>query len=325
MALFDMPKEKLFEYMGSSPCPDDFDKFWADALAELDTFDPNPEFVPAKDFSCKSADCYDLFFTGTKGARIHAKFVKPKNIEGKIPAVMAYHGGSSQSGSWNRNLKFIAEGMAIARLDCRGQGEGISEDIGSYKGNNTYYYYTRGLEDENPHNMYYRDVFLDTVLMTRIIMDLPYIDKEKISVIGGSQAGALSIVCAALVPEVKLAIIQYPYLSDYKRGWSLEHPDSYPALRDFFKDRDPMHLNEDVYFNRLGYIDVQNFAHMIDAEVLMATALMDATCPPSTQFAFYNKLNCKKDVIFFPEYGHIYLRGWEDIAFKKLMEFNEGK
>ncbi|MBR2477009.1 MAG: acetylxylan esterase [Clostridia bacterium] len=321
MAAFDMPKDKLFTYMGISPCPDDFDKFWDDALAELDTFDPNPEFIPAEDFSCKSADCYDLFFTGTKGARIHAKFIKPKNIEGKIPAVIAGHGGSSQSGSWNRNLKFTAEGMAIARLDCRGQG-GISEDTGIYKGNNTYYYYTRGLEDENSHNLYYRDVFLDSVLLTRIIMNLPYIDKEKISVIGGSQAGALSIVTAALVPEVKLALIQYPYLCDFKRGWSIEHPESYSGIRDFFKDRDPMHLKEDIYFNRLGYIDMQNFAHKINCEVLMATGLMDATCPPSTQFAFYNKLNCKKDVIFFPEYGHIYLRGWEDIAFKKLMEFN---
>ena len=242
MALFDMPKEKLFEYMGSSPCPADFDEFWADALAELDTFDPDPEFVPAKDFSCKSADCYDLFFTGTKGARVHAKFLKPKNIDGKIPAVMAYHGYTSQSGSWNRNLKFIAEGMAIARLDCRGQGEGISEDRGGYK-----------------------------------------------------------------------------------RVWNLELSDAYTGLREFFRDCDPMHLKEDEFFNKLGYIDVQNFAHKINAEVLMATALMDATCPPSTQFAFYNKLNCKKDVIFFPEYGHIYLRGWEDIAFKKLMEFNEGK
>lgn len=318
MAIFDMPKEKLFTYEGSSPCPDDFDKYWADALAELDTFDPNPEFIPAEDFSCKSADCYDLYFTGTKGARIHAKYLKPKNIDGKIPAVMAYHGYSSQSGSWNRNLKFTAEGMAIARLDCRGQG-GTSEDVGGYKGNTMYYHFTRGLEDENPHNMYYRDVFLDTVIMTRIIMSLPYIDENRISVIGGSQGAALSIACAALVPEVKLALIQYPYLSDYKRVWNLELRDAYTGLREFFRDRDPMHLKEDYYFNKLGYIDVQNFAHMIQSEVLMATGLEDATCPPSTQFAFYNKLNCKKDVIFFPEYGHIYLRGWEDIAFKKLM------
>ncbi len=318
MAMFDMTKEKLLTYEGSSPCPNDFDKFWADALAELDTFDPNPEFIPAEDFECKSADCYDLYFTGTKGARIHAKFLKPKNIDGKIPAVMAYHGYTSQSGSWNRNLKFTAEGMAIARLDCRGQG-GTSEDTGSYKGNTVYYHFTRGLEDENSHNMYYRDVFLDTVIMTRIIMSLPYIDENRISVIGGSQGAALSIACAALVPEVKLALIQYPYLSDFKRVWNLEISNSYTGLREFFKDRDPMHLKEDVYFNRLGYIDVQNFAHMINAEVLMATGLMDLDCPPSTQFAFYNKLTCKKNVIFFPEYGHIYLRGWEDIAFKKLL------
>lgn len=31
---------------------------------------------------------------------------------------------------------------------------------------------------------------------------------------------------------------------------------------------------------------------------------MDKTCPPSTQFATYNKLVCRKRHLIFPEYGH---------------------
>lgn len=319
MALYDMPKEKLFEYTGSSPKPNDFEKFWAEALAELDTFDADPQFIPAKDFACKSAECYDLFFTGTKGARVHAKYVKPKNADGKMPAVMAFHGYSSQSGSWNRNLKFTAEGIAVARLDCRGQG-GLSEDTGSYKGLTAYNHFIRGLSDENPHNLYYRDVFLDAVLMTRIISSLPDIDENRIAVIGGSQGAALSAATAALVPTVKLALVQYPYLCDYKRVWALERTEAYTGLREFFHDCDPLHEKEDEFFNRLGYIDIQNFAPMIKAEVLMASGLADTVCPPSTHFAFYNKVKSEKNVLIFPEYGHVYLRGWEDIAFKKLLE-----
>jgi cephalosporin-C deacetylase len=49
----------------------------------------------------------------------------------------------------------------------------------------------------------------------------------------------------------------------------------------------------------------------------MFTGLMDTTCPPSTQFAMYNKVTSKKDVIFYPEYGHEGLKGAED----KIFEF----
>lgn len=319
MALYDMPKEKLFEYTGSTPKPKDFEKFWSDALAELATFDPQPEFVPSEDFSCKSADCYHIFFTGTKGARVHAKYVKPKNVNGKMPAVVAFHGYNSRSGSWNRNLKFTAEGIAVARLDCRGQTP-FSDDTASYKGLTAYNHFVRGLGDENPHNLYYRDVFLDAVLLTRIISSLPDVDENRICVMGGSQGAALSIAAAALVPQVKLAVLQYPYLCDYKRVWALERTDAYTGLREFFHDCDPLHEKEDEIFNRLGYIDVQNFAPMINAEVVMASGLSDTVCPPSTHFAFYNKVKSKKQVLVFPEYGHVYLNGWEDIAFKKILE-----
>ena len=39
-------RKKLKEYTGSSPCPKDFDQYWADALSEMNALDPAPEFVP---------------------------------------------------------------------------------------------------------------------------------------------------------------------------------------------------------------------------------------------------------------------------------------
>ena len=42
-------------------------------------------------------------------------------------------------------------------------------------------------------------------------------------------------------------------------------------------------------------------AKRIKADVTMATGLMDTICPPSTQFAMYNKLNCNKKVLIYPE------------------------
>ena len=80
--------------------------------------------------------------------------------------------------------------------------------------------------------------------------------------------------------------------------------EAYDELKRYFKFIDPAHETEDYVFNTLAYIDIQNLAHRIKAEVTMLTGLMDNICPPSTQFAAYNKINSNKNIIVFPEWGH---------------------
>jgi cephalosporin-C deacetylase len=79
---------------------------------------------------------------------------------------------------------------------------------------------------------------------------------------------------------------------------------------------DPQHLREEEIFTRLGYIDVQNLAPRIKAEVLMGVGLMDTVCPPSTQFAAYNKIAGKKSVAIFPDFGHEGLPGFGDMVYQ---------
>jgi cephalosporin-C deacetylase len=71
-------------------------------------------------------------------------------------------------------------------------------------------------------------------------------------------------------------------------------------------------------FTRLGYIDNQHLAPRIRGEVRMATGLMDTVCPPSTQFAAYNRMGCPKSLIVFPDYGHEGLPWIGDHAFSFL-------
>jgi cephalosporin-C deacetylase len=53
---------------------------------------------------------------------------------------------------------------------------------------------------------------------------------------------------------------------------------------------------------------------------MMATGLMDTTCPPSTQFAMYNKLTCEKQVVIYPDFGHEGLKGQDEIEFNFMAE-----
>ena len=318
MPCVDMPLEKLREYGGINPRPTDFDEFWERGLAEMRAIDPRPEFKPYPSSSA-IADLFELTFTSTKGARIYAKFARPKNIKGKIPAVLQFHGLSGSSSAWCELLNYVSQGYAVAFMDCRGQG-GKSEDVGGQGGTTYSTPFTRGLGGD-PDNLYLRDVFLDTAMMARVVMELDYVDETRVGVMGGSQGGGLSIACAALVPEIKLCASNFPYMSDYKRVFEMDlDKDAYEGLRYYFRWYDPSHEREDEIFSKLGYVDIQHLAPRIRAKVLMATCLRDTICPPSTQFAMYNKITSEKSVKIYHDYAHEIPRFHVDKMFEFMAE-----
>ena len=311
----ELPLEELMNYKGSSVCPEDFDDYWGGALKEMHAVDPNVELRPA-DFVTDAADCFDLFFTGVRGARIHAKLLLPKGLQSPCPAVLQFHGYTGNAGNWCEKLSYVCAGFAVAALDCRGQA-GLSQDTGGVQGTTMNGHIIRGLLDE-PENLLMRHIFLDTAELAEIVMGLPSVDETRVSVMGGSQGGGLSLVCAALVPQIKKAAVDYPFLCDYQRVWQLNRTieNAYSELRTFFRDFDPRHEREDEFFRRLGYIDAVNLAKWIRADTIMAITLMDECCPPSTQFATFNRIPGKKHKYIYPDFTHECIPSHADIVYQ---------
>lgn len=302
MPVLDMPLEQLKQYQGTNPKPQDFDAFWDKSLDEMRQLDPQVTVTPS-DFQAPYADCFDLYYTGTLGARVYAKLIKPKKMEGKCPAVLHFHGYSGASGDWTEYLHYAAAGYVVAAMDCRGQA-GKSNDPCDTIGNTLHGQIIRGLNDQ-PEKLTFRNIFLDTALLARIIMDMPEVDETRVGCYGGSQGGALTIACAALEPRIKRAAPMYPFLCDYKRVWEMDLAlDAYSELKEYFRSKDPRHERETEIFTKLGYIDLQYLAPRIQADVLLFTGLMDNICPPSTQFAAYNKMTCQKEMVIYPDFGH---------------------
>ncbi|MDR2403500.1 MAG: acetylxylan esterase [Spirochaetaceae bacterium] len=313
--LIDIPVSELPNWQGRNPRPEDHEAYWERALGELASTDPAQELIPAS-FSCPFADCFDLYFTGVRGARIHAKFVLPKNIRSPLPAVFKFHGYAWNAGDWFGLLGYAAAGIAVAAMDCRGQG-GSSEDTGGVRGNTLHGHIIRGLDD-SPDNLLFRHIFLDTAQLVRVVSGFPEIDENRLGAFGGSQGGALTVACAALSP-IKRAAPVYPFLCDYKQVWELDlAKDAYQELKDYFRWFDPRHEREEKVFTTLGYIDLQFLAPRIKAEVLLFTGLMDTICPPSSQFAMYNKIRAKKKFLLYPDFGHENLPDCDDITFAFL-------
>lgn len=310
MPTIDFPLMQLQAYSGVNPKPVDFDEYWERALQEMRETDSQIELIPSP-FQTASAECFDLFFTGVRGARIHAKYARPRYSEQPHPAVLKFHGYSGNAGDWHDLLGFISLGFSVFAMDSRGQG-GSSEDTGGVKGNTLNGHIIRGIDD-HPDDLLFRHIFLDTAQLASIALAMPEIDSEQLYATGWSQGGGLALACGALEPRIRKLAPVYPFLSDYRRVWEMDlAKDAYAELRNYFRLFDPQHEREDEIFTKLGYIDIQHLASRIKGEVLLGIGLMDTICPPSTQFAVYNKIKSTKRIEIYPDYGHEGLPGLHD-------------
>lgn len=294
-----------FTYQGSGIKPADFDEFWDSQLKKISDR-PLNYTIEEIDFPSHVATCYAVTFESIDGAKISCQLLQPKVAKGKVPGMLFFHGYHVNSGDWSDKIGWVAEGYAVLAMDCRGQGGQSENREASVKGTAINGFVIRGVE-EGKENLYYKNVFIDTVIAARILMDLDEVDEENISIQGSSQGGALALICASLEPRIKKVAINHPFLSDYRKAYSIGAQDSaYSEINYWFRFRDPLHERETYFFETLEYIDVQHFVSRIKARVILTMGLEDSVCFPVTQFAVYNKLTCPKKLLVLPEYGHEY-------------------
>lgn len=317
MPLIDMPLEELKAYQGKNPRPADMEEYWTRALVEMHALGTGCELIPAP-FSAPGVECFDLYFTGTGGARVHGRLARPAGRK-NLPAVIQFHGYSGAGAGFSALLSYVAAGFVSVSMDARGQG-GCSEDSGKVKGTTYSGQIIRGLDDPDPDKLLFRNIFLDTAQLARIVMAMDEVDASRVGCFGGSQGGALTLACAALEPSIRRAAPVMPFLCDYQRVWEMDlDVDAYAELKYYFRNFDPLHEREKEVFTKLGYIDNQHLAHRIRAEIKMFTGLLDTVCPPSTQFAAYNKITSPKQVVIYPDFTHEGYPGCDDMIMQFML------
>lgn len=309
--------EQLNGYLGTTPIPGDFEEFWAARMEEADQVPLEYSVTQAREVpSFDTCDYLDLWFTGMGGAHIYAKYLKPRSAK-PIPVVLQFHGYPGASRSWLEQSSYAGMGMAIIAIDCPGQG-GWSDDIGGFAGTTVTGHIVAGL-DGPPEKMYYVRFHQNVRILCRILRKLDGIDVGNVYINGASQGGGLGIACAALNRDlINRAAILYPFLSDYRMVWELgADVVAYEGLRYYSRWFDPDGTKENQWFAKLGYIDSKNFAHMIRCPILFGTGLEDTICPPQTQCAVFNNLNCPKKRYLFPGFGHEEIQDFDD----RILEF----
>ena len=301
-----MKMKDLENYSGSGIKPADFDAFWEDGLREMESL-PLDYILDPVDIPSQVANFYHLTFKGVGGATIHCQLITPKETAGRnFKGLLQFHGYHTDSGDFQDKIGWAAEGFVVLAMDARGQG-GLSEDRTQTSGGVMKGLIIRGME-EGKNNLYFRQVFLDTAHAARILKSMDFVNENRIYAQGASQGGGLTIACAGLVPDLYRIYVSYPFLSDYRKAYSLgAQTSAFEEIPYWFQFRDPLHKRDKEIFDTLEYIDIQHFAPRIKAEVCWAVGLQDTIVPPITQMATYNNITTKKNLIVLPEYGHEYL------------------
>ncbi len=302
------------DYEGMTPCPEDFDEFWAARMAEADEVPLQWHTEPSEIVPCDTCQYLDLWFVGMGGARLYAKYLRPAS-DGPLPLVLQFHGYPGASRSWFEQSSFAGMGCALIALDNPGQG-GRSQDAGGFVGTTVSGHLVAGL-DGDPRDLYYVRLYQDIRILCRIVRELGgqgQVDLSRVYVNGASQGGGMGIACAALNPDlVSRAAILYPFLSDMRKVYDLGLDEiAYEGLRYYSRWFDPDGTREDEWFAKLAYYETNHFSHLVRCPVMFGTGLADTIVPPATQCATYNGLTCERERFCYEGRGHEEIEDFDD-------------
>ena len=296
---FDLPLDELQKYKPERHEPEAFNPFWQDTLAEAREYPLDANFQPV-DYGLSLVESFDVTFNGYKGQQVKGWLLLPKDAKEPLPCVVEYIGYGGGRGFPTDWLLYPAAGYAAFVMDTRGQGsswqQGDTPDL-IPDGFSPHYpgFMTLGVLD--PKTYYYRRVFTDAVRAVEAARSYPGVDKKRVAVTGTSQGGGISLAVGGLVPDLAAVMPDVPFLCHFYRAVTITDEFPYHEIAHFLKiHRDKV----DTVFNTLAYFDGMHFAAHATAPALFSTALMDATCPPSTVFAAYNHYPQEKNIKVYP-------------------------
>ena len=272
--------------------PEDFMSWWQAELKKAKQVPLLPVFKHEPGMSNGKADVYMVHFQNHKaGSYIYGMLTVPKT-PGKHAAVVEYPGAGIH--------KFQSGNMAWADSDivCLQIGiHGIPLDMEAEvyqnltNGGMANYAYL-GLEHRD--NYYYRRVFLGAAKAVDFLKSLDYVDSTRIGVYGGSQGGLLSLVVAALNPEVRCVSAAYPAMCE-TAGSRYERAEGWPRLFVWRKGTDTPQIRDVV-----RYFDAVNFARFVTQDIQFIQGYNDHVCMPTTTFSAYNVIPKGRKILLTP-------------------------
>lgn len=274
--------------------PEDFDRFWADGIAEAQAIPLDPEITPLENFSNPDFNGYKISLANVDNTRIYGFLAVPKNEPGPFPVIIQVPGAGQ--GDVAPNLYFFNKPKVmtlVMNVHFFDPGPDTTEqafkELGRTHG--TYSYY--GAPDRMKY--YHRRAILGINRAFEFVETLPQWDGENIGLFGSSQGGAYALILSGLNPgKAKFTVANVPAMCEhtaYKDGRSPGWPLLIANTPEGTEKMAP-------------YFDVVNFAARIANPVCVGVGFIDVACGPSSVYSAFNKINAPKKIYPSPRMGH---------------------
>lgn len=315
--------------------PADFEAFWAKAKKKLDSVPLNPSETLVREMTsaevskynveeasipeeydpkgkrCDKVKLFKVQFDSPGGKRMYGWLARPA-AEGKYPAVLVLPGAGC--GKVPAPVEHARHGYVALML----QVHGMDVDLEKYQEPAGYLKIKGGA----PEDEYYYNVFLACAQAVKYLAARPDVDAGRMAVAGGSQGGLLSIVTAALCPEIKAVCSSICYYGYWPWRAEVEALNA-KSLDGKDQDQPPFDAADPKQRNR-SYYDAANFAPMVKAPTIMGACLNDTPSPPTTVYFIFKRLGAsKKEIFWSPNTNHDMMLLFERGAWEFLdREFN---
>jgi cephalosporin-C deacetylase len=302
MPWYDLPLERLREHTTQTVEPPGLDGWWQARLAEARESAKAPTLTRHEPGAYGPLPVYDVEFSGDRGDRIRAWYLRPPGAgEEKVPVVVKFVGYGGGRGVPVEHMLLPATGFAVFVMDVRGQGGrwtvgATGDPAGGGTGPELSTVMSRGIT--SPGDYYYTRLFTDAARAVETAAGLEGTDAGRLAVSGASQGGGLALAAAALLPgTVQVCHADVPFLCDIARAVTLAPSPPYTEVGEFLANHVDL---VDAALRTLSYIDCALLARRITADCLLSVGLMDDICPPSTVFAAYNAITGSKEIAISP-------------------------
>jgi len=278
------------EIESSLPVPEDFDAFWAAQKVQLAQVLPQVELTPVSS-PVKTVEAFDLQ-AKCVGAPVSGYFARPLEAKPKsLPIILTVHGAGVRGSGLGSATGWAAKGFLAMDMNAHGLPNGRPEEFykeqteGALK---DYRYKGRDSREE----CYFRGMFLRLVRAIDVLTARPEWDGRTVVVYGSSQGGYQAIVAAGLDPRVTFFGAGVPAGCDHS-GMMVNRIAGWPKLVALGAEGKP----DAKGLETARYFDAMNFATRAKtAGCCFTVGFIDTTCPPSSVYAAYNRIQGAKQI-----------------------------
>ncbi len=272
--------------------PTDFDEFWADVEAQAAQIPLNPVLTPVPLRATPEVEVFEVYYDSLDGVRVAGWYCLPRLRSGPLPALVLYPG-------------YIAEPALPKHLAAQGYAAFGAAPRGKLRSHRQFNPGYPGLLVHNivdRHTYSYRGFYVDAWRVIDFLETRAEVDADRIGVAGSSQGGALTLLTAAMRPQVAAASAGAPYLTGMMDAVRLTHSYPYEEIGEYLRlypDR------EEQVRDTLAYFDCINFAARIRCPILVNVGLQDNVCPVETGYAVFERIGSdQKKLYAYDGHGH---------------------